>query len=120
MDGTQDNSNYGVRFFEEISKVKDLEEKQRMLKDRTLMIGESLVEIKEGTEQKILEIKRELEMLKQSVERMSSFIETFSAEFSRFAKKEDLDILSKQAKMFQPLDFATKKDLEKLKQNFYK
>ena len=36
------------------------------------------------------------------MERMINFLETASSEFSKFAKKEDLEILSKQAKMFQP------------------
>jgi predicted nucleic acid-binding Zn-ribbon protein len=106
-------SDYSMRFFEEITKIKDLEEKQRMLKDRLLMIGESLVEIKEETDSRILEIKKDLEMIKQNIERLMSFLESASSEFSKFAKKEDLEILSKQAKMFQPLDFVRKKDLEK-------
>jgi len=42
-------------------------------------------------------------------------LESLSGEFSKFAKKEDLEILTKQAKMFQPLDFVRRKDLEKLK-----
>ena len=32
-----------------------------------------------------------------------------SNEFSKFARKEDLDILAKQAKMFQPLEFVKQK-----------
>ena len=41
--------------------------------------------------------------MKQNMNRLMNFIETASSEFSKFAKKEDLEILSKQAKMFQPL-----------------
>lgn len=84
-------------------KVRDLEEKQRMLKERLLLIGQNLIEIKEKNNEDILEIKKELEILKQNMERMISFLETASNEFSKFAKKEDLEILAKQAKMFQPL-----------------
>lgn len=94
-------------------RLKDLEEKQRILKERLLIIGENLVEIKESTDEKILGIRGDIEMLKQNLERMTSFLESASKEFSKFAKKEDLEILSKQAKMFQPLDFVRKKDLEK-------
>lgn len=107
----------GQGFFEANSKLKDLEEKQKILKERLLLIGQNLIEAKEKNIQNILEIKKEIEILKNSVERMVSFLETASAEFSKFAKKEDLEILSKQAKMFQPLEFVRKKDLEKLKKN---
>ena len=84
------------------AKIRNLEERQRILKDRLLLIGQNLIEMKENTNDKILEIKKDIELLKQNMERMISFLESASSEFSKFAKKEDLEILYKQAKMFQP------------------
>lgn len=107
---------YTGQILSEISaKMRDVEEKQRVSKDRLLLIGQNLVEIKETTSKKILEIKKDVEIMKQEIERLSSFLETVSSEFSKFAKKDDLDILIKQAKMFQPLKLMSKKDLERLK-----
>jgi len=90
-------------------RIRDLEERQRILKDRLLLIGQNLIEIREKNKEAILEIKKDLEIIKQNMERLVSFLETASSEFSKFARKEDLEILSKQARMFQPL--------EKLKKN---
>ena len=90
-------------------KVRDLEEKQRILKDRILLIGKNLLEIREKTNEDILDIKKDIEIMKRNMERLISFLETASTEFSKFARKEDLEILSKQAKMFQPLNLARKK-----------
>ena len=96
---------------------RDLEERQRILKDRLILIGQNLIEIKEQTEKEVLELKKQTEELKQNLDRVKSFIETISSEFSNFARKEDIEILLKQAKMFQPLELVTKSDLEKLKNN---
>lgn len=96
-------------------RIRDLEERQRILKDRLLLIGQNLIETKEKTNQSVLEIKKDIEIIKQSIERMTSFLETASSEFSKFARKEDLEILSKQARMFQPLKFAGKENLKTLK-----
>jgi len=102
-------------FLMEISmRFRDLEEKNKMLKDRLLLVGENLIETREKTSSDILEIKKELELIKNDMERLVSFLETASAEFSKFARKEDIEILTKQAKMFQPLEFVRKKDLKKL------
>ena len=110
--------NYENQYFTETStKVRDLEEKQRIIKDRMLLIGQNLIEMKEDVHSTFLNVKKDIEIIKRDVERLKSFFETASGEFSKFAKKEDLEILSKQAKMFQPLEFATRKDLEKLKNN---
>ncbi|HPD81486.1 MAG TPA: hypothetical protein PK357_00100 [Candidatus Pacearchaeota archaeon] len=107
---------YENSFFTETStKVRDLEEKQRILKDRVLLIGQNMIEFKEEFSQSFLEIKKEIEIIKRDLERMKSFLESISGEVSKFARKEDLEILSKQAKMFQPLDFLTRKDLENIR-----
>ena len=97
------------------TKLKDMEEKYRVLKDRTLLIGQNLIDMKENSDKKMLEIKRDLEILKNSMQRLVAFMETASEEFSKFARKDDIDILYKQSKMFQPLEFVRKRDLEKLK-----
>lgn len=92
--------------------VRDLEERQRIMKDRILLIGKNLVDIKEDLNNEILELRKDIETLKQNIERIKSFLESVSAEFSNFARKEDVEILAKQAKMFQPLDFVRREELK--------
>jgi len=95
--------------------LRDLEEKQRVLKERIFLIGQNLVDIREKTTKEILELKKEIEIIKEGMERVKEFLEIASGEFQKFARKEDLEILSKQAKIFQPLEFVRKKDLEKIR-----
>lgn len=110
----EEQYNYADQYWTDINtKIRDLEEKQRNLKDRLLLIGQNLIEMKEKHEENLLEIKKDFEIIKNSVERTKAFLETASSEFSKFARKEDLDILIKQAKMFQPLEFVRRSELEK-------
>jgi len=99
------------------SNTRDIEESQRNLKDKLTLTGQNLILFKEKYEHEILELKKDIEILKNSTRRVIDFIETLSGEMGKFAKKEDLDILTKQAKMFQPMEFIKKSDLEKLKRN---
>jgi hypothetical protein len=98
--------------------IRDIESKHRILKDRVLLIGQNLIEMKEKNDEKIIGMKKDIENMKTEIKRISEFLEDISSEISKFAKKEDLEILTKQAKMFQPLDFVRKEDLEKLKKNW--
>ena len=82
----------------------DLDEKQRTLKNQMILIGKNLIESREKTKQEVLGLKKDVELLKQEVDRMTSFLETISGELSKFARREDLEILMKQARMFQPLE----------------
>ena len=109
MNGDE-NQDYGFYVGDVNTRIKDLEEKQRILKDRLLLIGENLIEVKEETEKKILEIKKDIELLKQNTDRLVSFLETISKEFSKFARKDEVEILAKQMKIFQPLEFINKKN----------
>ena len=55
--------NYMQDFNAQNIKIGDLEEKQKIIKDRVLLIGKNLVEIKEKNSQEIIEIKRNLETI---------------------------------------------------------
>lgn len=94
------------------SRMKDLEEKQNILKDRLLLIGQNLIDTKEENYEKFLELKKEIEKMKKDIEEIKSFLEMISNEISKFARKDDLEILKKQAKMFQPLEFVRKSELK--------
>jgi hypothetical protein len=112
------DENYEGQYFLEMNtRIKDIEEKQRIIKDRLLITGSNLIDTRNDTHTEIINLKKEIENLKKDSERMKSFIESLSDEISKFARKEDLEILTKQAKMFQPLELVTKRDLEKLKNN---
>lgn len=90
------------QYYENTGRLKDLEEKQKILKDRILLIGENLIDFKEKNDKRFLELKKDIEELKQKMSRISSFIETISGEFNKFARKDDLEILAKQVRLFQP------------------
>ncbi len=90
-------------------RIRDLEEKHRMLKDRLLLVGQNLIEMREKHNEEFTEMRKDIETLKNNIKRLISFLETASSEFSKFAKKEDLELLAKQAKMFQPLNLSENK-----------
>ena len=92
--------------------IKDVEEKQKILKERILLIGQNLIELKEITNEKILGIKKDLEELKRTNERTKTFIENISKEFSKLARKDDVEILSKQLKMFKPLQYLKEQKIK--------
>lgn len=84
-------------------KIRDIEEKQRINRDRLLLIGKNLIETKEKTSLDLLEIKKDLENLKDDMIRIKEFLENISGEFSKFARKEDVELLAKQTKILKPL-----------------
>jgi len=83
------------------TRIRDIEEKQRLLKDRTLLIGQNLVEEKETTFQELQEMKKVVLKLKEENLRMKEFLQRISEQVSDLARKEELMILQRQFDMFR-------------------
>ena len=96
------------------TKLRDIEEKQRLIKDRMLLIGQNLVDFREEAEKNISVLKAETELIKQEILKIKSTLERIIEELSGLARKEEVMILQRQLKMFQPLQFARMEDVEKM------
>ena len=81
--------------------IKDIEEKQRILKDRMLLIGKNLIELREENQKEFIEIKKDIEIIKQNMKLLVKFLEIASGEMTLFAKKEDIEILEKKMEMMK-------------------
>jgi uncharacterized protein YwgA len=103
-----EQANYqGAYSIDPTLKLRDLEEKQRILKNQILLIGKNMIDIKDKSMKDIIEIKKDVDTMKNSIERLASSIDSISEEMSKFARKDDFEILAKQMRMFQP--FGSKK-----------
>src|SRR3989338_5412580 len=100
--------------YSESMRVRDLEERQKLLKDRVLLLGENLEDIRGEVLRELSSAKKDVERLKDDVERLKDIIKRMSEEIDGKERREDLAILQKQAKMFDPLKLATLEDVERM------
>ncbi|MFA5992391.1 MAG: hypothetical protein WC796_01650 [Candidatus Pacearchaeota archaeon] len=106
---SQDSVSYEIGL-----RIRDLEENQRLTKERVLLLGQNLIDFQEKNSSDIIEIKKTIDELKTDVRRIKDLIQLFSDEIAKSARKEELAILSRQLKMFEPLKFARIEDVEKI------
>ena len=95
-------------------KLRDLEENNRLMKERLLLLGKNLIESQQEDRKDIIEIKKSVYNLESDMKRVKEIIESLSEEISKSARREELAILSRQFKMFQPLEYARIEDVEKI------
>jgi hypothetical protein len=96
------------------TKLKDTEEKQKLLKDRVLLIGENLVDFRDKSQANITDLKISVEGLKQEILKIREALERLGDDLESKARRSELEILKKQAKMFQPLQLARLEDVQKM------
>jgi hypothetical protein len=100
-------SEFGIR-------MNELEEKQRLLKDRVLLIGNNLVSTKEENDKQFLEIKKQIKNLEQDIKTIKQLNERIINEIGNFARKSEIENIKRQFKMFEPLEFARIKDIKQI------
>jgi hypothetical protein len=94
--------------------LNELEEKQRLLKERVLLIGNNLVGTKEEYDKGFLEVKKQLKNFEQEIKGIKQINERIINEIGNFARKSELEILKKQFKLFEPLEFARMIDIKQI------
>lgn len=102
------------------SRIADMEEKQRLLKDKMLLIGENLVDIREQINIDLTEIKIKQGELGQDIEKLKNGFLRIGDELEKKARKSELSIIEKQLKMFEPLNFARIEDVEMMISEHFK
>jgi hypothetical protein len=113
MADEQQYPNPNESLFSDISvKLRDIEEKQNIIKDRVLLIGENLISEKEGVDIEIQEIKASIMKNEEDIRRLKLAIERIIGETQNFVRKNEFEILQRQFKMFEPLELARISDVK--------
>lgn len=102
------------------ARLNEVEEKQRIARDRVLLIGENLVSIKQESEERYFELKRSLSEIKLELKNLKQLLYRVVNEIPNFARKSEIEILENQSKIFQPLELTTKKEVESMIKNAIK
>jgi hypothetical protein len=96
------------------TRINEIEEKQRLIKDRILLIGENLISTKEDIEKQNLEFKKQMKQTEAEIKSVKQITGRIVNELSSLARASELEILERQMKMFQPLEFARISDVQNM------
>ncbi len=83
------------------ARLRDLEDRQQLLKDRILLIGKSLIEEREKSSDEIRELKKSHMLIKEENLRMKELLSHVAEQLDVSARKEELMILQRQFDLFR-------------------
>lgn len=78
------------------AQLRDIEEKQRLLKERVLLIGQSLIGERDKTFKEIQEMKKSFIKIKDENNRIKELLERVTEQLNNVARKEELLIIQRQ------------------------
>jgi len=99
------------------TRMRDLEERTSSIKERLFLINANMIDSKEEIEQRVLAIEKQNSILTADIRKINSTIQNLLSETNNFVRKDEIILIERMLKDFQPLDFIRKKDLEEFQEN---
>lgn len=99
------------------TRLKDTDERNKLIRERVLLLGKNLISSRQENEDELKILKQENIQIKQDIEKLKKTSNSLLTEFNKFVKQEELALVERMLKDFQPLEFMRKKDVEELIEN---
>lgn len=96
------------------TRLKDIDERNKLIRERVLLLGKNLIASRQESDNEIKTLKQENEIIKQDLEKLNRISRSLLSEFNRFVKREELSLIERMLKDFQPLEFVRRKDVEEM------
>jgi len=96
------------------TRPRDIDERNRLIRERVLLIGKNLISSRQELEDELKEIKKENQEIKKDLDKIKRVSNNLLSEFNKFVKRDEIIIIERMLKDFQPLEFMRKKDVEEL------
>ena len=95
-------------------RLRDLEERNRTIKERVLLLGKNLISLKDDLHEELKQLKTQTNQFQEQLEKLTHATNNFASGTEKFARKDDMLIIERMLKDFQPLDFVREKDVEEI------
>ena len=92
---------YGGVFSDLNTRIRDLEEKHRLIKDKMILIGETFIKERNKNFSEIQDMKKTVEELKGENQRLKELLSRIGDMLDKSARKEELMILQRQFDLFR-------------------
>ncbi len=102
------------------TKINDIESRHELLKERVMVSNESFIKSRDSLMKDINLIKDDMRQIKIKISSLQESLQYLLTETATFARKEELRILDKYMRIWEPLKYARLEDVENMINNAIK
>jgi hypothetical protein len=84
-------------------KIRDLEDRQRLIRDKLNLLSTNFVDLKNTLEKEVTDLKISTDSIKYEIARIKDLIIRISEELDNRAKHSEVELVAKQLKIMKPL-----------------
>ena len=100
--------------FEVISRVRSLEGKYNLLRDRALIINQNMIDQYQRTNSEMKSLEEDIKEVKHSVFQIKETLKHLVREIENFARKDEMNVLERYINLWNPLNFVTEAEVKRL------
>ena len=90
-----------------------LEERYGKVRERLILINQNMIDEFKLFTTSVETLSEEIKLLRQEMEEIKSITQSLRRASKQFADKKDVKVLEKYINVWNPMNFATQKDLER-------
>jgi len=96
------------------TKIVDLEGRYELLKERMLVSNESFIKTRDNLSKDIRVIKDDIREIRSDIDRIKEMVQHVIGDTAGFARKEELRILERYMKLWEPLKFVKAEEVKRM------
>ena len=94
------------------NRLRVLESKQSLLNERLLIVNQNMIEEYKKLVKDIRDLEAEIRDSKNNMQNIKNILKHLTEEASTFARKDEIKLLEKYIKLWNPLNFVTETDMK--------
>lgn len=96
------------------TRIRDAEERNKITKERTLLIGKNLIDSKEEISKELQELKQKSQIVESELNKIKKIANAIIQETGKYVKREEIILVERMLRDFQPLEFVRMKDIDEM------
>ncbi|MCH7850499.1 MAG: hypothetical protein IH845_02540 [Nanoarchaeota archaeon] len=108
------NDQMGLMMSDFNTRLRDTIERNRLIRERVLLLGKNFISSRGELEDKINELRKDNQIIKKDLEKLKKTSNNLIIDFNKFVKRDEMVLIERMLKDFEPLKFMRKKDVEAL------
>ncbi|MFH0752810.1 MAG: hypothetical protein V1914_04425 [archaeon] len=97
-----------------INRIRVLESKQSLFNEQLLLVNQNIIEEFKSFMNEIKTVRTDINIINKDLKNLKNIMKHLSEEAANFAKKDKLMVLEKYINLWNPLNFVTRTEVEKL------
>ncbi len=96
------------------TRIREIEERNSSIKEKMNVVSQNMIDSRQELQERLSQVEKQNFKIVADIKKMNSILADISSEMANFVRKDEIILVERMLKDFQPLEFMRKKDVEEM------